>query len=155
MFVTINIPPAKEDNFMCNNGYSIEQRKYFDDLAHIGVRVIEGANLIDAAAERNMTADEFQKALKTDVRKVNFPVYLKFSKALLSPQAFFPLLKEELCLNTDDDDYQYRFKSCVDFGVEACGEKDFKEFVENEIRFCNYQIYSMIAKYQGYKKLAP
>lgn len=155
MFVTINIPPAKEDKFMCNNGYSIKQRKYFDDLAYIGVRVIEGANLIDAAAERSMTADEFKKALKTDIRKVNFPVYLKFSKALLPPQAFFPLLKEELCLNTDDDDYNYRFKSCVDFGVEACGEKDFKEFVESEIRFCNYQIYSMIAKYQGYKKLAP
>lgn len=140
---------------MCNNGYSPEQRRYFDDLAHIGVRIIEGADIVDAAAEKNMTADEFKKALSNDVRKVNFPAYLQFSHALFGDDTFRILLKEEMCSNTEAEDFSYRLISCIERGIKIYGEKSFWEFVESQIRFSNYKVYLMVAKHQGYEKLAP
>lgn len=142
---------------MCNNGYSMEKRRYFGMLGDIAGEVLGGKDLVDAAAKNGMTADEFRTALNTDVRKENFLAYLRISQALMSDSEYLSLLEKEFLSNVDDESVAQRMiDAYIAHAFEFVGNEDaFKKHLEFNVRFSNYKAYVIIAKKRGYQRLAP
>lgn len=142
---------------MCNNGYSMEKRRYFGMLGDIAGEVLEGKNLVDAAAKKGMTAEEFKNALSTDVRKENFLAYMRISQALMTEEEYLSLLEKEFLTDvTSESDSQQMIDAYIAYTLEFVGnEEAFKKHLESKIRFNNYRAYVMIAQKRGYQRLAP
>lgn len=141
---------------MCYSGYNDKKRKYFSVLEKITGLLLEGENLVDAAAAGNMTADEFKEALKTDIRKENFGAYLTITSEIVSDNALRILLCQEICSDKESrENCSYKVRTCLDFAKKKWGENKLQEFIESDVRFNNYVVYKTIAKEMGYKRLAP
>ena len=142
---------------MCNNGNSMEKRRYFGMLGDIAGEVLEGKDLVDAAAKKGMTADEFKTALNTDIRKENFLAYLRISQALMTKEEYLSLLEKEFLTDvTDESDSKRLIDAYIAYTLEFVGnEEAFKKHLESKIRLKNYRAYAIIAKTRGYQKLAP
>lgn len=158
LFVTINLATqlgGKKN--MCSNGYTVEERKYYGDLGDIAGMVLEGMNLVDAAATKGMTADEYKKALKTDIRRVNPEAYLRISKALMSEDEYLSLLADEFWPSKEDDKEtsDRKLDMYISQLTEVIGEEQLKAYIENNVWYKNYSVYSLLAAKQGYKKINP
>lgn len=142
---------------MCNNGYNLEERRYYNMLGDIAGRILEGTDIVDAAATRGMTAEEFKNALNRDIRKINFPAYLQISQALLTEDEYLSLLGKEFwpAEDTEKEETSQMLNTYIGYVICVVGEENLQKFIESNVRFKNYSVYLKLAKMQGYKKLAP
>ena len=132
---------------MYANDCALRKKKYFDDLGDIAGLIFEGKDLVDAAATKGMTAEEFKKALNHDIRQLNFEAYLTISKELLSKDEYLDLLAEEFWPETFEktEKSSEMINAYIKYAMEIIGEENFQEFAERQIRFQNYFAYSLIA----------
>lgn len=142
---------------MCNNGYTLEERRYYNMLGDIAGRILEGMDIVDAAATRGMTAEEFKNALSKDIRKINFPAYLQVSQALLTEDEYLSLLGKEFWPADDSEEEKalHMLDTYISYVSCVVGEGNLQKFLESKVRFENYPVYLKLIKMQGYKKLAP
>ena len=142
---------------MYGNECAIRKKQYFDDLGDIAGLIFEGKSLVDAAATKGMTAEEYKKALKNDIRQVNFEAYLQISKEILSKDEYLDLLAEEFWpeILAPAEKSSKMTKEYIAYAIEVIGEENFKEYAEKTIRFKNYYAYSLIASTLKYTVLAP
>lgn len=152
---------------MCGNGYSKEMNERFDKYGKIAGLILEGTPVEEAAKAGGMTAEEFKKALRTEIHRLNFPAYLRIEERVMLQESFIEILKNEMCFPEHFSECEKllrtylwpaaREKEYLEALVEAKKHRyaDVQLFVENEIRFADYAIYKKLAEYMGIPKLMP